>query len=71
MSNRRHQHHHDLLLGDVGHRTHGITPWLLTPHKDPATPAEVAYNNLHKTERVWTTQASISRLAASYTSRHS
>jgi hypothetical protein len=34
----------------VHHST--ITPWLLTPHKEPATPAEVAYNNLHKTEGV-------------------
>jgi hypothetical protein len=49
MNNRRHQHHHEQLLGDVGY---GITPWLLTPPKEPATPAEVAYNNLHKTERV-------------------
>jgi hypothetical protein len=49
MNNRRHQHHHELILGNVGY---GITPWLLTPHKEPATPAEVAYNNLHKAERV-------------------
>jgi hypothetical protein len=32
----------------VGYR---FAPRLLTPHKEPATPAEVAYNNLHKTER--------------------
>jgi hypothetical protein len=29
-----------------------LLPELLTPHKEPATPAEVAYNNLHKTEGV-------------------
>jgi hypothetical protein len=47
MNNRR--RNHELLLGDIGY---GITPWLLTPYKTPATPAEIAYNKLHKKERV-------------------
>lgn len=38
-----------LLLGDIGY---GITPWLLTPYRNPHTPEEIAYNNLHAKERV-------------------
>lgn len=39
----------ELLLGDIGY---GISPWLLTPYKNPSTPQEIAYNNLHTRERV-------------------
>lgn len=38
-----------LILGDEGY---GITPWLLTPYRNPTTPQEIAYNTLHKRERV-------------------
>ncbi|KAK9687900.1 DDE superfamily endonuclease [Popillia japonica] len=31
---------------------YGITPWLLTPYRNPTTPQEIAYNTLHKRERV-------------------
>jgi hypothetical protein len=37
---------------EEGVRRSTITLWLLAPHKEPSIAAEVAYNNLHKTERV-------------------
>jgi hypothetical protein len=38
-----------VLLGDKGY---GIEKCLLTPYRIPATPEEIAYNNLFKGERV-------------------
>jgi hypothetical protein len=38
-----------VLLGDKGY---GIEKCLLTPYRNPATPEEIAYNNLFKGERI-------------------
>jgi hypothetical protein len=38
-----------ILIGDSGY---GITPWLLTPYKNPQTPAEVHFNKVYAHERV-------------------
>lgn len=38
-----------LLLGDEGY---GITPWVLTPYRNPCDRKEVNYNIVHKMERV-------------------
>ncbi|KAK9730379.1 DDE superfamily endonuclease [Popillia japonica] len=45
----RRRQQNGLILGDEGY---GITPWLLTPYRNPTTPQEIAYNTLHKRERV-------------------
>ncbi|KAI4455236.1 hypothetical protein MML48_9g00013033 [Holotrichia oblita] len=44
----RRRQQNGLILGDEGY---GITPWLLTPYRNPTTPQEIAYNSLHKRER--------------------
>ncbi|XP_018565377.1 putative nuclease HARBI1 [Anoplophora glabripennis] len=38
-----------LLLGDSGY---GLTPWLMTPYRDPVTPEQITYNRCFTRERV-------------------